>query len=342
LSSTGVGLAAQSVTVAVPTGGSAALLDPSGDETDIGTYAMSAGVIVFRPAPGFVGAAPPRPYRVTDGYGQRADSSYTATVTLPPPPSAPDESSIGRGTTPQSADLVVPAGGSITLLDADGDPVTELVLPGKGTYRLEVLTGSTFATALLRVPAIAAAAVPGTAVVTFTPVLGYQGEAPPVAYQITDSYGQTDAAVYTPTVTLPALPAPPPKTTTGDENDTQRVTVPVPPGGSVTLLDGNGAPATSVTMPGQGTYTLDPATGAIVFVAVDGFTGTPDAVTYRVTDAYGQSADSTYGADVTGGGGQNPALPTTGSPILPIVLLGVLALALGAALVTTARRPRRP
>ena len=78
------------------------------------------------------------------------------------------------------------------------------------------------------------------------------------------------------------------------DNQPQHATVTIPTDGSVTLVDGNGDPATTVVVDGQGTYVLDPVTGDITFTPVLGFTGTPDPVTYRVTDAYGQSTDSTY------------------------------------------------
>jgi CshA-type fibril repeat protein len=344
LTSTGVGLAQQTGTVAVPTGGSAMLVNSGGQPattvvvTDEGSYTVDShsGIITFSPAPGFLGAATAVTYRAIDAYGQHADATYRPTVTIPPPPSAPDESSIGRGTTPQSAALVVPAGGSITLLDADGNPVTELLVPGKGTYRLVDVQPAS-ASSQFRTFVAMAAAASGTATVTFTPILGYKGEAPPVAYQITDAYGQTDQAIYTPTVTLPSAPAPPPKTTTGDQNDTQRVTVPIPAGGSITLLDGRGKPVTSVTIAGQGTYTLDPRTGVITFAAVDGFTGTPSPITYRVTDAYGQTASATYGAAVTDTG-RGGSLPKTGDPIMLIVLFGAIAIGLGVAARRLGRR----
>jgi hypothetical protein len=52
-------------------------------------------------------------------------------------------------------------------------------------------------------------------------------------------------------------------------------------------------------VPGQGTYTLDPATGEVTFVAALGYLGTATAVTYRVSDAYGQTADATFTPTVT-------------------------------------------
>ena len=76
--------------------------------------------------------------------------------------------------------------------------------------------------------------------------------------------------------------------------------IPIPAGGRVTRLTADGAATNSVAM-AAGTYTLDAATGALSFTPSAGFAGTPPAVRFRVTDAYGQSKDGTYAATVTAG-----------------------------------------
>ena len=43
---------------------------------------------------------------------------------------------------------------------------------------------------------------------TFTPTTDFHGDAALVSYRVTDAYGQTGDAIYTPTVTLPAAPSP--------------------------------------------------------------------------------------------------------------------------------------
>jgi CshA-type fibril repeat protein len=96
---------------------------------------------------------------------------------------------------------------------------------------------------------------------------------------------------------------------TGPSGTMQSQTIPVPPGGSVTLLDGNGDPAASVTIAGQGTYALDAATGVLTFTPVPGFAGAAQPVDFRVVDADGASADATYAPTVM------PALaPPVGTP----------------------------
>ena len=56
----------------------------------------------------------------------------------------------------------------------------------------------------------------------------------------------------------------------------------------------NNCNATSVTVAGEGTFTLNPATGVVTFVAdANATAGTKTALTYRVTDVTGQTATST-------------------------------------------------
>jgi CshA-type fibril repeat protein len=104
--------------------------------------------------------------------------------------------------------------------------------------------------------------------------------------------------------------------------------VTVPPRGSVTLLDAQGAPVTAVVLPGAGTYTLDPSTGQITFVPEPGFAGVPEPVRFEVVDAYGQATQATYQpvvearldhapapeAGPTGPAGAPPLVPDAAAP----------------------------
>lgn len=354
--STGLGTAAQSVAVDVPAGASVTLLDngtevPAVTRSGEGTYGWdgTAGRLTFSPVAGFVGVAGAVTYRVTDAYAQHGDATYTATVTTPPPPDAPDRTTAGVGVTPQTATLPVPASGSISLIDADGNPTTSLFFPAKGTYTLTLVpaatsTGVSTATSTgVSTAAFAGASAAGTvpnpsqqagsALVTFTPVLGFHGQLPPVPYQVTDAYGQTAHATYTPLVTIPGPPAPPSQHTTGPVDQTQTAHLTVPSGGSITLLDARRRPATMVRIPRQGTYILEPATGRISFVAVNGFTGQAKVVWYRVIDAYGQTAEATYAANVT-----PSTLAVTGLGLLGMILTGASMIPTGAALVALGSR----
>jgi CshA-type fibril repeat protein len=346
----GFGTELQTIAVDVPAGGKVEYLSGGTAVStltvpDQGTYGFDGTekVLTFQPVAGYVGTADTAKYRVTDGYGQHGDSTYVATVKIPPPPTAPDRTTSGEGVTPQTTTLPVPAKGTISLLDADGNPVTSLFFPGKGTYTLQ-LTVTPAAAGASGGSAAAADAVPnpsqseGTATVVFQPVLGFHGQLPPIDYRVTDAYGQIAKATYTPLVWIPGPPATPSRTTTGTQGQPQNASLTVPAGGSITLLDAKGKPAIVVRVANQGTYVLQPATGRITFVTVGGFCGRAKPVRYRVTDAYGQSAESTYTANVTCTGA---GLAVTGPNLLDLVLVGSLLLPTGAALVALGNRRRR-
>lgn len=108
-----------------------------------------------------------------------------------------------------------------------------------------------------------------------------------------------------------ALPVTVPPTTISSrgDGDANHVALPVPAGGSITLLDDAGNPTTSVVIPGEGTYLLDGATGVISFVPVAGFAGTARAVSYRLADGVGSSVAGVYTAIVTRAASAPPADP---------------------------------
>ena len=348
VTSSGTGTAAHTVTVAPPPcGGTVHLVDGAGNAVTTlvndgeGSYTVDpdTGTIMFTPELGFIGPATPVAYRLTDSQGQNANSIYTATVAAPGGPSAIDQTSTGVGVDLQSVTPSVPTGGSITLLDG-GVPNARYTVPGQGIYTLD----------------------PDTGRITFTPVLGYAGTVSPVSFRLTDAYGQVDDATYIPTVTAPAAPVASHATSTGSPGGEQSRTFTVPTGGSITLLSGT-TPVTELTVAGQGRYVLDTATGRVTFTPVAGFTGTATPVSYRITDAYGQSDTGEYTPTVNAApavvppaadapaspraGAPSPATPSahharlarTGSD--PIVLLGIaLALMLSGAAALASGRPR--
>lgn len=281
LTSTGPVATAQGSTVTVPSGGALKLLSGSAAidslvVAGVGTYTVnpSTGAIGFVPLDGFHGTPAAVQYRINDAYGQSADSSYTPTVTLDGLVAAPLYSS-GIGTSTQTQALPVPSGGRATLLGENGEPVNLLVFGSQGTHTFDSVTG----------------------VVIFTPVLGFHGAATPVSYRITDLYAQTATSTYTPTVITPAPPTAPAlssSSTPEAPSAPQQVAVVVPVGGTITMLEPSGNPATTVVMPGEGTYTLNPSTGAITFTPIDGFDGPVTPIAFRVTDAYGQTATGSY------------------------------------------------
>jgi CshA-type fibril repeat protein len=148
--------------------------------------------------------------------------------------------------------------------------------------------------------------------VTFDPLPTFSGTATPVTYQATDTLGRSDDATITPTVTPPPAPIATPETkavipggtatfttitgTSGLATGTQlqtsgaKATCLITPGSNPATCDADNV----VTIAGEGTFTLNPTTGVVTFVAdANATAGTKTALTYRVTDVTGQTATST-------------------------------------------------
>ena len=161
--------------------------------------------------PGPVGSTLTNTASVTDrAIGDSNDSAgATLTVIAVPPVANPDISDGPQGV-PQSVDPLTndtpsgPGGAaidpdSLTLLDADGDPVASVTIPGQGTYTIN-----------------------GAGEIVFTPLPDFVGEADPVTYQVADVNGTTATSTYTPTVT-PVTPVANPNTSSGPQGSPQSV-----------------------------------------------------------------------------------------------------------------------
>lgn len=281
LTSTGIGTATHTVSPAVPTGTQLALVSEEGQPTssvvvtDEGRYDLVDNSIVFTPVLGFSGTGEGVDYVVLGEGG--SEGTYTPTVTAPAGPDPEPRTSTGTGTATQTATVDMPEGGSVTLRDDDSLDVTTLSVPGTGSYSIDPATGA----------------------ISFVPEAGFTGPAAPVTFAVTDAYATVGTSTYQPTVTAPPAPSPAPSTSTGPANSEQQVNVPVPSGGTVQLVGTGGELVNQVVIANQGTYTVNPTTGIITFTPVRGFTGAARAVTYLVTDSYGQTGEATYAAQVT-------------------------------------------
>jgi len=297
----------------------------------IGTYVVVDGVMTFTPLPNYVGTPPPVVYQVTDSVGGKASSTYTPTV-IPPPILVPDTST-GPWDTNQTRNVVTNnvntsdsaaagttlAAGSVRLcapsdtapnctVDASGS----VVIANQGTYTLD----------------------PATGIVTFDPLPTFTGTATPVTYSVTDALGQKSSTTYTPTVTVPPVPTATPDTVellpgqskvfssifdgqTGDTDPalaTKGTGAPDLTNSSVCLL----TPGTTtcdadgiVTIPGEGTYTLNATTGIVTYAALSSATpGAKTPVTYQITDGLGRSVTSTLTPTITPPPVANPDFST--------------------------------
>ena len=262
-----------------------------------GTWTVNAGGTVgFDPLPAFTGDTSPVTYRVTDSFGNTAVSTLTVSVT-PVTPSAVDDSA----TTPFNTTIAVPvlvndtpgdasaplAPSSVRLLDpATGNPVGAVVVAGQGGWT---------------------AHADGT--VSFDPVPGYVGTTMPVTYRVADDNGTIATATVRVTVQLPSGPTarPDARTTPQDitvtldplSNDSAATGASLDPTTVVLTATGATDAGKMLVVDGEGTWSVNPATGLVGFDPLPAFTGAATAVTYRVADGYGQTSSSTVTVTVT-------------------------------------------
>ncbi|GAA4734032.1 hypothetical protein GCM10023350_17010 [Nocardioides endophyticus] len=265
-----------------------------------GVYTIDpvSGEVTFDPEPQFTGVATAVTYRVTDSNGNDATSTVTITVT-PIVPVANDDAADTAYDTPVTLPAVTD--------DAAGASSAPLV-PGATVFTSPNATngGKTLVTSE------GTWQVNNDGSVTFTPVPGYTGTTPAVEYRITDVNGTTDTAALTVTV----RPGPSARPDTGATPHDTPITVPLlpndTPGQNADGTPGDWDRSTVVftspnatdegrvlQVPGEGTYTIDPVTGAVTFDPESGFSGRATPVEYQVRDSKGHAARSTLTITVT-------------------------------------------
>jgi uncharacterized repeat protein (TIGR02059 family) len=300
-----------------------------------GVYTLntSTGVITFVPATDWVGTAPPVTYQVSDGSGQIASATYTPTVVSQP--TATNDNSFANYDVTQTIRPLLndspggsPLAASTLRLCGIDDPATS------GTNESESPNNCTKTS--LTIPGEGTYTVNSDGTVTFDPLPTFYGTASPRPYQISDELGETASATITPSVGTPPLPTAQPNTSTGayDTNQTLSPLDGDAPGSSsfplqvssirlCGLADNtvtppvaaelpNNCSSTSVTVPGEGTYTLNTTTGVVTFDPLPTFTGqvqTP--VTYQVKDSLDRFVNSTL-------------TPTVGPPPVPTATVDAL------------------
>ncbi|WP_201551171.1 Ig-like domain-containing protein [Psychrobacter fjordensis] len=168
---------------------------------------------------------------------------------------------------------------SVKLIDpTDGSEVTTLTVLGEGEWIVD----------------------PDTGVVTFTPETGFTGDPTPVSYVVSDSTGLKSNQA---TITVDYIQsAPVAVDDVGSGPLNQPVLIDVlgndtdPDGDidptSVKLIDpADGSEVTTLTVPGEGEWEVDPTTGAVTFTPESGFTEDPTPVDYVVSDITGEPSN---------------------------------------------------
>ena len=269
----------------------------------VGTYTVAAdGTVTFVPEKSFVGTAPAVMVVREDKNGTKASATYTPTVTPVTPTATPVETTDIQGAT-QTGKPVFTEGDSRVPMNDDvpatfDDGSTTKSVDGVGTYTV---------------------AADGT--VTFVPEPSFTGTAPAVTVVREDKNGTKASATYTPSVT-PITVTPTDKVSADVQNVPQTQTPTFDLSNDKTaeitskkLVDpatGQPTDETTVTVAGEGSYTIDPTTGAVTFTPEKDFVGTAKGVTVQatatITNANGKTAtitsDATYTPTVV------PAVPT--------------------------------
>ena len=289
-----------------------------------GTYTVDPdGTVHFTPEKGFVGKGTELTVKRVDLNGTPALGKYTAVVIGTKPTAEPSVTSDIQGQTQRQA--VKFKGGTVevedpmtkvktqetvaidpstyTLLDENGQPADSV--PAKntagdvvGTYTLVKEEGK-------------------DPVAVFTPTdKTYTGEVKPVTVQAKDTNGVAVTTTYTPNIT-PVKPTAKAATSEGAQGQEQSGTptfteghekAPIDKTVPAKLVDpttGQPTDEKSVTVPGEGTYTINPETGEVTFKPEPNFTGKAQGVEVQRKDTNGTPATAKYTPTV------KPVTPTS-------------------------------
>ena len=237
-----------------------------------GTYTITSdGTVTFTPEADFLGQGSGVTLVRRDKNGSEITARYIPTVVEPS--TSKDSISSGRKGQAQTGTPIFEGAIDQAVAPTFADGSTEMVVPGEGTYRFNMLGA-----------------------VTFVPEADFVGTASGVVVKRSDIYGNAVTATYTPTVL--GITATEDTGSTGLKGQPQTgkpifegdVDPTVPP----TFEDGS----TEKVVPGQGTYTIAPD-GTVTFVPETGFVGQADGVTVIRKDRNGQTISAIYVPTVT-------------------------------------------
>ena len=278
-----------------------------------GTYTVAEdGTVTFTPDKNFKGKGTELTVKRVDKNGTPALGKYSAVVIGVKPTAEPSVTSDIQGQTQsqpvkfkggvvevenpmtkvKTEEVVAIDPTTYTLLDENGQPATEV--PAKdpqgnvvGKYTLVKEDGK-------------------DPVAVFTPTdKTYAGEVKPVTVQAKDTNGTAVTTTYTPNIT-PVTPTAKSATSEGAQGQEQSGTptftegntkVPIDPTVPAKLIDpetGEPTDETSVTVPGEGTYTINPETGEVTFKPEPNFTGKAQGIEVQRKDTNGTPATAKY------------------------------------------------
>lgn len=291
-----------------------------------GTYSVSGGVVTFAAHSAYTGTRV-LGYVVSDSNAQSSSSTITFTALPPPAVSASaDALTVGYASTATFTPLSNDSAGTVP-----SDYTTQ------GTVSLDTATlklcgtGETLSTGCTKSSVVASGQGTWTlsaGSVSFVPLTTFSGAATPVSYVVCNSVTGTWAPATPPTtcgsstmsvtISSPVAPSPSADVMSGSIGQALSVTPLANDTGSglssarMKLCDtSETAPnclSTTVTVPGEGTWTLDTGTGEVTFVPLANFAGVATPISYTGTDLVGQTYSSSMTATI-----QIPASPSSGA-----------------------------
>ncbi|WP_297815338.1 Ig-like domain-containing protein [uncultured Polaribacter sp.] len=270
-------------------------LDPAtlGQQTSFtvpaeGTYTVNnLGVVTFTPILNFNGTTTPINYTVNDNDGLTSNiATITVTVNdVNDPPVAVNDTASTNEDTPVDISILTndsDPDGTLNVTSVDLDPATlgqqtSFTVPAEGTYTVNNL-----------------------GVVTFTPILNFNGTTTPINYTVNDNDGLT-SNIATITVTVNDVNDPPVAVNdTASTNEDTPVDISIltndsDPDGTLNVTSVDLDPATpgqqtSFTVVGEGTYTVDNA-GVVTFDPAENFNGVTTPIDYTVDDNDGLTSN---------------------------------------------------
>ena len=282
--------------------------DPEGNV--IGEYTLEVvdgkAIGVLTPNATYYGAVQPVRVQAADKNGITVETTYTPYITPVTPTATPATSEGIQGKTQEG-----------TPTFTEGDKKVPINLD-KAPKLVDPTTGKPTEEKSVKVPNEGTYEIDENGKVTFTPEPNFTGQAKGIEVQREDKNGTPVNGKYTPFVK--------PVTPTGDEKETQDIqgapqkSTPTFTGGKTTvngkeetveinyekpakLVDpttGKPTDETTVKVPNEGTYTIDPKTGEVTFTPEPNFTGRGTGVSIQRVDKNGTPAESTYTPTVVG------------------------------------------
>ena len=280
-----------------------------------GTYEIAEnGKVTFTPEPNFTGEAKGIEVQREDKNGTPVNGKYTPFV-KPVTPKGDDKGTEDVQGAPQKSTPTF-TGGKTTV---NGKEETVEIDTTKPAKLVDPTTGKPTDATTVKVPNEGTYTIdPNSGEVTFTPEPQFKGKTSGIKVQRVDKNGTPATATYTPTV-VPVTPTGEEKTTVGIQGATQKATPNFTPG--KTTVNGvektveidetkpakfvdpeTGQPTdkTTIKVPNEGTYTIDPKSGEVTFTPEPNFTGRGTGVTVQRVDKNGTPAESTYTPTVVG------------------------------------------